>query len=420
VFRYIGHAAVLALGIAAGQGLAMLMAPVLTRLVTPEAFGPFSVFLAIMAMLSAPATMGYEPALVTLKNDKDVDILGGAILWITLIIGVAASLVLVPASSLINTSVSPLYFLLMAPALFSVGLYGVFHYRATRYQEFKRLSLAGFLNNLCKILCQVLLALVAGGGTLILIIGDIIGRFPAIMPIGKPRQIITLMAGALAQKQAAFALLRDNRKFMQYSMPSTLLETIAIWAFIPIVGWLYGAHEAGLVAFMVRLISGIGVLISKTSCDVYHSMARHHLGSSMLLKITLATLLALLALMSLLWGGIYWIGESGFIFVFGTEWAGLGQVAFLMGPVLLFTSVLHVFSRFTMIVEKQELRLYYFIALLVGITILTGWSYLTRMSFEVMITLYSALVLGLSVLFLGGAMGAHARQIHGKIAAPRE
>ncbi len=67
---FLHNIAVLATGTALAQIIPLLASPILTRLYSPEAFGLFAVFIAIIMSIS-PAVMGsYELAIVLPKRDK--------------------------------------------------------------------------------------------------------------------------------------------------------------------------------------------------------------------------------------------------------------------------------------------------------------------------------------------------------------
>lgn len=411
MFKYFSQAALLAIGVAAGQGVSLLLAPVLTRLVNPQAFGVFSIFLAMLSVLSTIATLGYEPALVTLKRNRDVDILSGALLWVVLIVSLLSSAGLVVIAIFFKTGFPWPYFLLMAPALFTVGSFAIFYYRATRNQRFQSLGVANFINNVGKTLGQLVLVILAGSNAFMLILGDIVGRLPAILPMAGPQHVVRLMALAAKARGEARRLMRENIKFLKYTMTGNLLDAAVFSLLIPMAGWFYGAHEAGLAAFMLRIISGIGALIAKSCSDVYHSAARHHAHENKILRITAALVGGLVTVMIAIWAVIYALGDEGFTFIFGPEWKDLGAVALVMGPIFLFGPVSHVFSRFTMMTGRQEWRFYYYLTFLACAGGLALYTHIFWMPFLTLLAIYSGMCLGLSLLFLGLTMWRHGRKI---------
>lgn len=115
-------------GTAAGQAVSFLLAPITTRLFSPEVFGDLSVFTSITGIIGIVICLRYELTIVVPKDDSEGFNLFKLCLFFTTIISVLIGL---------------LFF------VFKVKIYTTFNaFRLAKYWYFVPLTL--FLQGLCK------------------------------------------------------------------------------------------------------------------------------------------------------------------------------------------------------------------------------------------------------------------------------
>src|SRR3954454_20274925 len=81
------------IGGALGQGMIVLVSPLLTRLYTPADFGVFAVFTALVLMLSVVATLRLETAVVLPERDEEAAALAWSALSAAVVIAGLVGLV---------------------------------------------------------------------------------------------------------------------------------------------------------------------------------------------------------------------------------------------------------------------------------------------------------------------------------------
>ncbi|MEZ5198712.1 MAG: oligosaccharide flippase family protein [Bacteroidales bacterium] len=120
--------------------------PFLTRIYTPEDFGYFSLYAAIVAVISSVASWKYELAIMLPKEDKDAQ----AVLFLSIIATIITSfitLILIVIFkgfiiSHITSEVETFIWIVPAGVLFS-GLYQVFISFSSRHKYFRSISVSG-------------------------------------------------------------------------------------------------------------------------------------------------------------------------------------------------------------------------------------------------------------------------------------
>ena len=126
------------------QALMILVAPILTRLYTPEDFGVFALYTSVLGILAVVSCWRYELAIVLPEKDEDAANL--LVLSILICFSMAALTLLLVAlfrTTLANLLGAPelapwLWF--MPLSLIAAGLFQVFNYWSTRRKQFKRLA----------------------------------------------------------------------------------------------------------------------------------------------------------------------------------------------------------------------------------------------------------------------------------------
>lgn len=164
---------------ALGYGVFLLVLPTLSRLYTPEDFGLLGIFLAVCMTVSTISASGYEYTLLITEDEPDAsNLLAISCFFVLTTCIIVAFLMLTLRPYLLNYSIvrklgwSLDYIPLM---VFNFGLYNVFSHWLSRYQAFKLISVARFIQLFSIAACQLVIGYFTyhSGG---LIVGVIIGQ----------------------------------------------------------------------------------------------------------------------------------------------------------------------------------------------------------------------------------------------------
>ena len=71
--EFVRNVLTLITGTTIAQAIPIAIGPILTRIYTPEEFGLYGIFIAIVSIVSVVATARYELAIIQPKLDKDVN-----------------------------------------------------------------------------------------------------------------------------------------------------------------------------------------------------------------------------------------------------------------------------------------------------------------------------------------------------------
>ncbi len=235
-----------------GQALALLLAPVLSRLFVPDDFGLAALYLSILSILSVAATAKYEQAIMLPRADK------AAVHLFRMVIGLAAivsAIVIVPVH-FFNTGIAALFgneaiapWLYLLP--FSLLIHGILQasiFYSNRTKAFSRMARTTLLQQAMisgvKVLAGGLRTSFNG-----LITGQIIGQALAALYIFG----YTLRQIAGQRIKSSFKdIILQAKAYSQYprfnmllSMTNNLSGTLPIFMFT----WGFSAEAAGLYAF---------------------------------------------------------------------------------------------------------------------------------------------------------------------------
>src|SRR5690554_6729775 len=142
---FIRNVVTLMTGTTFAQALMILVAPILTRLYSPEDFGVFALYTSILGIIAVVACWRYELAIVLPEKDEDAANL--LVLSICICFGMAVlTLILValfrnPLASLFGVPKLAPWLWFMPLSLIATGLFQAFNYWSTRRRQFRRLAI---------------------------------------------------------------------------------------------------------------------------------------------------------------------------------------------------------------------------------------------------------------------------------------
>lgn len=357
--------AVLASGTAVAQLIGVAASPVLTRVYTPEAFGVFGVFLAVVSISSVAVGLRYEAAIPLARGNAEA--LAVIVLALAVIVGlsVAAGLAiwligsLSVGSTLGQALTMALWFVPLA--LFLSGIHQVLTFWAIRTEAFAESARASVAQSAVQTAAQVALGAVRSGMTG-LTIGYVMGRATGVaflLPtIGSvPRALIRgVRLRELREAAAAF------RRFPLIAVWSSLLNSASFQVPVLLLAGLFQATVVGWFLLTVRVLQLPLAVVGTAVGQVFYSRASQASGAE-LRSITNQVFRTLTTIgtgpMVVLALG----GERAFALVFGDEWRGAGEYAQWLAPWLLFVFVASPLSTLVFVLSRQRDELLFQLAL---------------------------------------------------------
>lgn len=320
------------------QLLGLAAAPVVSRLVTPVAFGQFGLFFGLANVLVTLALLGFTDAILAAHSEDDAEGLLSAGLQCVMIASPLLSFVAFGLIYLGAFGYGKLPYwtaLLMLPEVAAISCVMLLQMWRIRRQEFRSLAYGHLTLGVARPAGQV------GGGLLNLgffglAVADLLSRVAVMLVIGRGlwtdvRRVLRRSRDDVldvAWRYRLFPLFRTSSMFannLGTAMPPSL------------VAMAYGVSAAGLYTLMWSVIVAPSALVQKAVGDVFlgHFADRFRSDPHNARRFLLVFALGLL-LLSVGPGLVLWLwGAPVFAVLFGESWRAAGRLASLMVPLLM-------------------------------------------------------------------------------------
>ena len=316
---------------AAGQLIALAVAPILARLLGPAAFGAFGVYLAVLGSLGAAASWRLGLAVPVPADDREASAVVAAGVLATLAstalvtMGVALAGGWIATDLLDAPAVAPLLWFVPLSIL-GVGLTDVLSGWCLRHREFPVLVRQRIVRSVGTSGWQVVHAVVSRGSDLALVVGDAFGRLWSVVPMAR----LILRTERSRRDRVSWGAVRSafwkHRAFVFVSTPSTLVNAVGQWAPVFLLTLWWGPVSAGLYVIGQRVIGVPIGLLGDSAGQVYiaelAANARSDRSAMQPLFANTAKALAQLAAAAAV--ALLLLAPLAFRVIFGAEWAEAG------------------------------------------------------------------------------------------------
>ncbi|NPA79358.1 MAG: oligosaccharide flippase family protein, partial [Gammaproteobacteria bacterium] len=371
-------------GTVIGQGLFVLISPLLSRLYSPEAFGDWGVFVSTAGLLASVATLRYELAIPLPEKEEDAQ----ALAWVGALVAIGFSVVLFGLSfwigadylqlfniQLANSEQKRLFLLALPFGVGTIGLYQVLVYLLIRYKRYRALAASKVALGGSAV-AQLGLGVWQNGGWG-LIVGWILGRVVAIgVGLGMERsdegdKLMPVFPGFQA-------LWRQMRRFIRFpllSMPAGLMNASAVEMPLLMSASLFDSQVTGWFSFARRVMYAPVNLLGRSVSQVYVGALSEAINrrdrSALRLFDRLSRRLFLLAVIPFTLLAL--TAPSLFRWVFGPAWYTSGVLVRYLTPLYLVHFVVVPLSQTLNLVERQDWQMawdFSRLVLVVGVFIL--------------------------------------------------
>lgn len=325
-------------GTLAAQALPILAAPLLTRLCTPAEIGAFGAWLGVAATVSVVATLRMETPMLL-----ESDLAGqGACVRVVAQWAAVFALALVMAAFAARLAGLPLARMQTSPALFMLGgavwlmaYHSIVNAYAVAHQRFGAAARTKVWTVVAITVTQLVLLQWLGRGSVALPLGQLVGL---LLGVSAARRYVRPPAVAWhwRLRPADWGVVRRHVRFVQFSLPSDLLNTLVGQLPLLLIGSAQGATAAGMYALTHRVLAAPASVLSSSILEVFKAQAaqewRRNGDCRQSYRHTFKLLLGIGALPSLL---LWWVAPPLFSLVFGASWRAAGDMASLLAPLYL-------------------------------------------------------------------------------------
>jgi O-antigen/teichoic acid export membrane protein len=348
-------------GAAMAQVMNMFFSPIITRLYTPEEYGVMAVLSSILMILSFSSLM-YDMAIPIDKEDSkainttalSVIILLIFTLTLTLSLFLKGNAVL----DIFDADALVRYKYFVPLGVFLVGLHKILTQWMYRRKDFIIISKTRVGQNLLGNITKVtggFLGLGASG----LLLGKVIGESASIVPLGlnlikREKNIIK----NINRHDLLFSM-KKHKNFPIYQTPSTFLSSLKNQ--LPVFSLaLYGSQIVGLYGLANTIVKLPMTLVGHSVRNVFFAEAASigkdnpkklkSLSDKLFKKMVILGLFPLIALVVL--------GPQLFSLVFGSNWAGSGEIARFLAIAIYADFIFSPVSRVYEVLERQKEKMF--------------------------------------------------------------
>lgn len=360
-------------GTAIAQAIPIAISPILTRLYSPEEFGRFALYMAVVMIASVLVTGRYELAILLPRHDRDALHIAALAMALSVAISVVLLLVVLffayPIAALLgDAALAPWLYWVPASTLL-LGLYQSLNYWSNRKAQYKRLAISRTVQGTGVALTQTGSGY-AGSGAAGLVGGQITGQVLATSVLARliwredHRQIRALKPGR------SLALAKKYINFPKYLIVAHGFNTASGQMPVLLLSALFSTTAAGFFTLTQRVMAAPMALVAGALGDVFRqeaSQAYIHQGNCK--AIYQKTFKRLLLISIVPFTVFFFAAPALFALIFGKQWEIAGEYAQIFTPMTFLQFITSPLSSMFMIAEKQRLDLLWQISLLLMVII---------------------------------------------------
>jgi O-antigen/teichoic acid export membrane protein len=374
-WRFVRNVATLSAGTALAQSVNIILTPAITRLYSPTDLGVLGLFTSFLGVATVATSLKYELGIVSAATEDE----GARLTWASMLLTLPLSLLCGGALyatvhfAWLGYGALPAYAVpLMVATLALTGTFTNLRYWAIRQDRFGIVAKGSLVQQVTRSVLQTVLGF-AGAGPAGLLSGELLGRGAGIGSLLR-HAWPALKRACKAPRREIVATLSASRKLAIYSLPSSLIDTLAMNMLVPLLIALYGSSVGGQFALMQKVLALPLALIATSVADTFHSRlavcAREEPCKMVSLFTRTSVGLFLIGLGPAL--VLFFAGERLFGFVFGQPWATAGMLASITAPFFLAQMVVSPLSRLVFVLNGQETKLIYDVLLMTGMLLTFG------------------------------------------------
>jgi O-antigen/teichoic acid export membrane protein len=373
-------------GTTIAQAIPIAISPILTRIYTPADFGVVALYVAISSIFGSIANASYEQAILLPKKDEDAI----NIFALGFIITSIMSLVLFIFILLFNKYITDFigneeigFWLYFVPiTVFFIGIFNILNYFNNRKKNYRDIANVTIMKSIILSIIQISMGFAKQGATG-LITGQLISNFFGNIKLFKNILKNRFLLSKISKEKIIMVAIKYKR-FPQFSMPSTMLDTISLHIPILLLGVFFNTAIVGLYSLSNKLVriptQAIGSSISQV---FYQQLTEVKNNQEAIKKLTLKTYKKLVQIGIVPFSIIIVFGDYIFYFLFSEEWIVAGEYAQILSLWILVVFIFSPLSSLCFIFDKQKEDMYFtfttlfakIIAILLGVFVLKSAYY---------------------------------------------
>ncbi|MEX2181716.1 MAG: oligosaccharide flippase family protein [Gemmatimonadaceae bacterium] len=348
---------------AASQLVLVAVAPVVSRLYPPEAWGAYGLLMAFVSVAFVATGLGFDQAIVGARTiDEAASLTVGSLMSAVPISLVSGAVIIL----LIDRGWFGFGALQYSAGVWCVGLLvatqlvASLRYWHMRSEAFGLLARTTIMQNIARALLPILTSLAIPGWTG-LVAAEGSGRLVGLGPLVRHRWSETRELFRRQRWSNIVASFRAYLAFLYAGVPSGLLDALALALPLPLIASKFGAEAAGQFALAQRVIQAPAGLVGRSVADAFHARLAVHARerNAYVPRFFLRTATLLVAVAAIPAVVILLLGPRGFAWIFGAEWLVAGRLVVLLIPWATAQLVVVPLSRAVFVLGGQRQKLVY-------------------------------------------------------------
>jgi O-antigen/teichoic acid export membrane protein len=347
-------------GTTIAQAIPIAISPILTRIYTPEDFGVFALFVAIVSIFGSITNGRYELALMLPSKDEDAINIFALGFIITLIISLMLLICIILFHdyfvSLLNNESIGVWLYFIPVAVFFMGFYNLLNYFNNRKKYYKDIANATIIKSVVLAVVQLTVGFLKAGASG-LIAGQIVSQMFANMRL--LRNIIKdkLLLSRIS-KVKIIALAKRYKDFPKFSIWAVLLNVLSTHLTNILISTFFTITTLGFYSLVQRVLGVPSALIGNSIGQVFFQEAtkeKHRTGKATHTFNSTFKKLFIIALP--IFGILFFVVEDLFAFILGKEWKVAGSYAQIVMPLFFIRFISSTLSAVLILFEKQKSEL---------------------------------------------------------------
>ena len=355
---FVANVLTLMTGTTIAQAIPIAIAPILTRIYTPEDFGILALYMAIVSMIAIISTGRYELAVMLPEKDEDAFNIVALSIGIAFFISMITLIVIWLFNAKIikllgSTEISNwLYFIPIS--IFLTGIYQAFNYWLNRKKHYKSLAISRISKSVTTGSANLWFGF-SGFGAGGLIGGSLIGQGIATTFLSWQ-----IWRDDYDKKQfISKKKMRENagkyKDFPKINSFHALIDVLQSSGVILLISTFFGVLILGYYSFTIRILKTPLGLIGSSVSQVFYRKATETYNSNGDLQLLIKKTIIRLSLIALpIFVLLFFFAPDIFSLVFGKKWREAGVYAQILTPWIFLNFIVSPISQIPIIVKKQK------------------------------------------------------------------
>lgn len=356
---FLKNVVTLTTGTTIAQAIPALIAPILTRIYSPEDFGTLAIFMSITSLFSVLVTGKYEFAIVLPKEEYQAR----KLVRLALLLTIYSSLILMilfffahqPILYFITDKRISFWLYLVPLAVFLTASFEVYRFYCIRHKSYHVISQATIIKSGTASAFQIGIGLLSSG-PLGLLLGNILSLFTGNLSL---RRIF--LKKSLDQVDESYKMQELKniasryQNFPKFTLPSLFLNTASLQLPVFFFSTFFSSAVVGFYALTQRVLNVPMTVIGNSIGQVFLQRANDYKNNPKVLKlITWKLYKDLLKIGIFPLSILLFFGKEIFSFVFSPEWATAGVYAQILSVWIFFVFISSPISNLFFVQERQK------------------------------------------------------------------